>query len=281
MSILGFREKLVGVNTVSTLCTTLLLALFVSACGADAPTGPRAASVQATAAAADWTTGGESIYRGVFFGQGQVTQDVPELADAFAWRGTMDETQRAALDSFVDDLTATIQKTSPGFFEEFDRVMRSGDHVMIADMMDRAGDVTLRAMDQVPGVEDWQKRLETERDAVQKELIRMHDEGKMSAEDVDAVRAQYDLLVAAGSGAQAQMGRSKWSRGWALAVAVALAVAIVYPPALAVALAVVVAYAWAWSPRAASTAELDREQVVHAIATRLDAASAEAPATVD
>lgn len=277
MSILGFRA-LVSVNSVSTLSACLLLSLFVSACGTDAPTGPRPVPSQATAVAADWTAGGESMYRGIFFGQGQITQDVPELGDAFAWRGTMDETQRAALDSFVDDLTATIHRTAPGFFDEFERVMRGGDHVAISDMMDRAGDVTLQAMDHVPGVEDWQKRLETERDAVQKELVRLHDEGALSAEDVDAVRAQYDLLIAAGSGAQAQQGRSKWSRGWALAVVVAVALAVVYPPALAVALAVVVAYAWAWSPKAATTAELDREQVVHAIATH---AKSSTTATVD
>jgi hypothetical protein len=263
------RKNVVRPSTVGTFATTFLLSIYLSACG-DAALAPTATASEAAIATSPWAKDGRSMYRGMFFGEGGIHNDIPEMREVFAWRTTMDESQHQALATMVDDFVAAIDQANPRFFDEFAKVMRSGDHQRIVDVLNRAGDLTIAAADLVPDVAGWKEKLSNDPDAVQAEILRMQNAGELSEQSAEEVRGMLALMLASDTGSEAQAMAAGWWRGWAVAVALAVCVALAVPPLIGVVVAVAVAYAWAYGWSSISqAAELEKEEVVHAVATRL------------
>jgi hypothetical protein len=240
---------------------TLGLLLCVSSLSACGGAEPRALS----------PASGEVLYRGLFFGQGEVTEQVPELREMFEWQANLEPAQRAALTEFMDQVVAVIDRTQPGFFPEFAAAMQSGDHNRISRMTQRATGVTVAALAEIPSIADWRAQIGKNREVVQQELLRLHNEGRISEGELKAAHKQLALMAAADGELGGQvLANSSWSRGLALAVVVAVAAYVVYPTPLALAVVVVAAYAWAWTPVAADTeGHMQREVIIDAIATHL------------
>jgi SdpC family antimicrobial peptide len=276
MRLLRLRERqALFRGSALTLCAAHLLWVFVSACGpVVAPHSRQRAS-------------GEALYRGIFFGEGDIVASVPELRGTFEWQTMLDSTQRKAVHEFVDQLIPAIRQTDPAFLDAFGDALQSGDHLRIDRMVERANEVTVTALDRIPAVANWRAELANNQAAVQAELIRLHNAGTLSQADVEAASAQLSLMVAAKDDLRAaQAGAMELSRGWALAVVVGLAIVVGYPPlVLAVALVVFIAYAWAWGgggpggshpPKkmgagagSVGAGTLHRDQIIDALATRL------------
>lgn len=108
----------------------MLLSLFRIG-GAAAETGAEQASPQAQAVKYD----GETLFRGLFFGQGEVAAKHPNL------------TPKAKIDAagakVLDKLVAQMKKQDAGFFASFADLVQSGDRVAIQQGI-RAGVVLLK-----------------------------------------------------------------------------------------------------------------------------------------
>lgn len=290
MSVRFFREKLVRFDSILSVCASLLVLMFVTACdaplapGSHAPGGGRATIDYETPAESEplpaGISRGEALYRSIFFYQGADAAKLPELAENFTWQSQMSPEQKAAVDGLVNDLTAAVEKVSPGFWNHFAAEVQSGDQVRVLAALDSAGAVTFAAIDQVPSVANWREELKANQDSVQRVLIQLHDEGKISDDELAVSQDQLAVLLATQAGKAPPAGKTSWWRGWALALAVCLVVAAVVavPPVLAAALAVALvaayAWAWAWSAKATGDKTLEREKMVDNITSRFAVAAA-------
>lgn len=260
MTILQIRARMVRKDSVVAMCALLIGTMSLSAC-ADAVVTPVAAAERFD---------GETLYRGIFFGQGAVAAAIPEIQAAIGQVGSIEPAQREALNTFADDMVRVIRATEPGFFAEFEAAMHSGDHREIERTLNRANRLSVESLDQIPAIADWRAQLAANREAVQAELLQMYNAGQMSRSEFESARAHMTLMLAAQSDLDPQVGPMDWWRGWVLAVCVALAAAVALPPAIGVALVVAAAYAWAWSPSTETAGStLHKEQVIDALATRL------------
>jgi SdpC family antimicrobial peptide len=110
------------------------------------------AAGQTAAISAPGQADGETIYRGLFFGQG----DLAALA-AKVWLGeaplehaqTEDPELRATVAALQDDMIRGIQENEPAFFEELRAALTSGNHVHVDRTLDRAASVTRTAFENV------------------------------------------------------------------------------------------------------------------------------------
>ncbi|MCH0541062.1 sporulation delaying protein family toxin [Streptomyces sp. MUM 203J] len=123
--------------------TAALCAGAAPAAVADAGAGSSAKSVTASAASAvSAKTDGENVFRGLFFGQGEVGRNLAAL-DLFAEarqhldNETPDETR--ASDAVID----LINKRNPFFFADLSRQARSGDPRQVEQAVIEAQDMLL------------------------------------------------------------------------------------------------------------------------------------------
>jgi SdpC family antimicrobial peptide len=87
----------------------------------------------------DSTLDGETIFRGLVFGEGPVAEIFPEVwgrvaAEPPSWTPEQREAARVIKRELITD----IKRADPSFFERFHASMRSGQHVRIARAMDES-----------------------------------------------------------------------------------------------------------------------------------------------
>ncbi|HEX2204495.1 MAG TPA: hypothetical protein VHG91_14385 [Longimicrobium sp.] len=88
---------------------------------------------------------GETLLRGIFFGQGPVAGLLPELWEGRSVEERAQTPERAAqVRKLQDAVVARIAKEDPSFFGRFESAVRSGDHLAIeAALQDAAKRVKL------------------------------------------------------------------------------------------------------------------------------------------
>jgi SdpC family antimicrobial peptide len=93
---------------------------------------------------------GETLFRGVILGQGEVAELIPEIRDHYGLeqRVSSKEDRQANIETF-DDIVAQVGATHPGYFDRFGAAMQSGDHVQIRRTLVEAAAITLDAVDQL------------------------------------------------------------------------------------------------------------------------------------
>lgn len=87
------------------------------------------------------TYSGETLFRGIFFGQGPVAREVadlfPGLEQAIA---SLPDSEKAELAEFRDRIIGHIRAAHPEFFPSFGRQVQSGDHLVIDAALARGGE---------------------------------------------------------------------------------------------------------------------------------------------
>lgn len=123
-----------------TLAACLLLTLGIAACH-DTAVDPEVSS--------DYD--GQTLFRGIVLGQGEVAQLIPEIRDHYMVENfaTSDEQLREIFD-FQDRLLAAIAVSDPAYFEGFKTVMESGDHLRIQRKLDESALVVWKAIMTLP-----------------------------------------------------------------------------------------------------------------------------------
>jgi SdpC family antimicrobial peptide len=101
----------------------------MSAC--DAPLAPTAHVVPKD---------GETLFRGLVFGEGEVAKAFPEIwggkkIDDPSWTAE----QRDAVVKVKTELIADMRTADPGFFDRYAGALQSGDHLRIERMLDESG----------------------------------------------------------------------------------------------------------------------------------------------
>jgi SdpC family antimicrobial peptide len=110
-----------------------------------APTSANSVSSVGTAVVAPAVsakTDGENVFRGLFFGQGQVGHDLASLelfSEARQHLGEETPEEVRASDAVIE----LINKRYPGFFEEFSSASRSGDPRQVEKAVTKAQDTLL------------------------------------------------------------------------------------------------------------------------------------------
>lgn len=93
------------------LCTLILITLFYSCKKSDAPQVSQAK--------------GEEIFRGIYFGEGKVATSIKEYVPNFSeW---LEEGDKKLLFDAESGFIAEINKKHPGFFDNFETEIKSGD----------------------------------------------------------------------------------------------------------------------------------------------------------
>lgn len=131
------------------VATTLVggVGLLVSVCG-DAVTDVPGPVATETASAID----GETIYRGLFFGRGELGGLAAEvwLEEVPADDGAQSDPDLVAtVHTLQDDMVGWIRQNEPTFLGEFRSALTSGDHVRVDGMLDRAASVSRAAFEDV------------------------------------------------------------------------------------------------------------------------------------
>lgn len=120
-------------------------ALVVGAIAALAPAVCGAQTLKA-----DPAREGEALFRGVFFLEGAVAEQVPELRRMKTARALrqLPASQRGTVKTFQDGVISRIQTTSPGFFGQFGACMRGGDRAAIGRCLTNASSLLERVVEQ-------------------------------------------------------------------------------------------------------------------------------------
>ncbi len=130
-----------------------LFALLLAGCDA---AGPDTADLSAR-------YDGESVYRGVIFGQGAVAALFPEIWNQQAVQQALDQMSPDQLDQYLadrkvafaafDDLVEIIRNDDPAFFERFGADMQSGEHLRVQAALEAGFDKLVFAAAAKEGVD--------------------------------------------------------------------------------------------------------------------------------
>ena len=121
----------------------LALAGLSAACAGDRT--PTAAATQAPAARFN----GEQLFRGIYFGQGEAGNALPEIwaegksAEAHAHNAA----ELAEVRHQIDAIVAKVNAQDPRFFDRFAADVRSGDRLRIQGAVDQGATMLLKAID--------------------------------------------------------------------------------------------------------------------------------------
>lgn len=104
----------------------------------------------AQALRADPARDGEALFRGIFFLEGAVAEQIPELRRmrTASARRQLPASQRGTVKTFQDGVISRIQTTSPGFFGQFGACMRGGDRAAIGRCLAGASSLLERVVGQ-------------------------------------------------------------------------------------------------------------------------------------
>jgi len=84
---------------------------------------------------------GETLFRGIFFAEGAVSEKIPELqrAKIAFGLGDLNAKQRAAVQNLEDSLISRFKKVDPAYFVGFQREIQSGDQLRVQGKLRQAG----------------------------------------------------------------------------------------------------------------------------------------------
>lgn len=78
---------------------------------------------------------GETLFKGIFLGQGPVAEMFPELWTKEMRKVTNDEEAVKV----ADHLIKTMEEASPGYFAEFEDAIYSGNHLQVQEVFEKGG----------------------------------------------------------------------------------------------------------------------------------------------
>ncbi len=212
-------------------------------------------------------TSGEELFKGIFFGEGQVTQAIPELKNVFDQAGPMSAEEQNEFNSIISETIDMIQSNHPQFFATFKSRIQSGDHFIIETTMQDAAQklahYLCRAQQYVNSSTDYDEALanaiKTQTGLTAGSTVDgdIYSAQANSSQLTNQVSQMSQLELTGGNGG------AQLSPVWVVLVAV-VAVA-------AVEVAVVVDMAWWFSSIAAPNEDsvLKKEMIINSIATNL------------
>jgi len=231
------------------------------------PTAPQKAAVVVAGGhptpkkSPDWLdTEGETLYRGIFFGQGDILTKIPELTDVLSWRSNSADSVLIPLDNMVDELVGELYHIDSEFFAQFDTELRSGSQTRVSDMLNEASTKTAMAMDSIPETQDWRSLIINDVESAQTRLLSLYNAGSLSEAAYNEAQAAVNAL------ANDEAGSNISFKYW-IGIAIAVALAVAAPPVIAVAALVAWAVAYAFSAEY-TNGSLIREELVNAVTTR-------------
>jgi len=105
----------------------------------------------------------EALFRGIIFGQGEVARAIPEIRNHRLMTDlAQTEEQLKAMNAFNTELLGAIRATRPGYLNEFNAEMRSGNHQRIAKALQGTGSVIVEVLPQMESVKQMAARIESD-----------------------------------------------------------------------------------------------------------------------
>ena len=132
------RERLAFVATIALVA--LVAGITLGAPSAAASRGVGAVRVERQA----WD--GETLFRGLFFGEGPVAQLFPEVWKPIQAKAGYQKDPRVR--EIEDRIIAYIRQNEPLFFDRFQRAMTSGDHLTIQEGLAEGGRLIQEALEE-------------------------------------------------------------------------------------------------------------------------------------
>ncbi|HYG00897.1 MAG TPA: hypothetical protein VD927_00570 [Chryseosolibacter sp.] len=201
---------------------------------------------------------GEELFNGIFFGDGEVSARIPEIASQLDVREILTADETAALNSIRASLTADLKNADPNFFVNFKSAIQSGDHLIIEKALTNASQSLYDAV--LSGSLNKTGLTHQELSSKVDELINVEDLKDASGKvDEKAFKDQIGKIRMFG-------GAEETQKEACLAVAVAAVLVL----AVAAAAAAIVFIFWVgakYSPDDGS--ELQEEMIVNSIASNL------------
>lgn len=217
---------------------------------------------------------GVTLYRGIFFGYGPVADKIPEVRDHLKLEYFL--TDPVMMNGFItlyNRVMGEIRRIDPNFFNDFALAMQSGDYLLIQEMIQYAGQITLAAAQRIPMLQMRVRRLQKNPEPLKAAIAKYNAEVPPEQQIDDATIAQaIDLLAAGGSSdlqAATVSGALCIFYVW---VVVLVDVVAVTSAALAISLWLscgVERYIAGPATQIAGKEEMLYEQMVHSIATNL------------
>lgn len=217
-------------------------------------------------------------YRGVFFAEGQLAEQIPEIRD-YLMMDTEDEDPQVVqiITDFRARLTNVIGNQDPTFFTEFAAAMQSGDPYVIDAAIHEGAEVTMTAIRSMPEIVSLRNQMQADPELAGN----MIEDMAGTAELADtAVLMEVISLLGASDASNPSIAGSVSNATSVVVVLVmvaavvvatyagaAHAVAAVFSVALA---AVIVRWVAAWQPKPKNRSpygNLQREQLINAIAS--------------
>lgn len=96
---------------------------------------------------------GEELFAGLFFGEGEVVEIVPELHERSQLKSYLSsEEEVAGFRAFQVKAIEAIRKENPQFFATFKADIQSGDHLRIQKAMQNSSEVLIGALEDMYGI---------------------------------------------------------------------------------------------------------------------------------
>jgi|GEM_PF-3535375 len=89
------------------------------------------------------------LYKEIFFGSAEESK-LTHTKDLIAIRQEMSDETVKDLEEIEAVLTGAIEKINPGFYEEFNRNIRSGDHILIEQALEQGGQMLEKSLYATP-----------------------------------------------------------------------------------------------------------------------------------
>lgn len=116
---------------------------------------------------------GEELFRGIYFSEGEVGQRLPEIRDYNVSNFISDPEQLQRARSFQNAIVAEIKKSNPGFLDQFQADMTSGNLSLIEASLQNGSEVMLTAVkritDYAQAVQQVQGEVDRMESAIQSE----------------------------------------------------------------------------------------------------------------
>lgn len=233
---------------------------------------------------------GMDLYRGIILAHGPVAGLIPEIRDQLVPPGLLQDRQlRRAMEMFQDRLIEEIALTHPKFFDEFAAAMRSGDHLVVQDGLEKAARVTLDTLSGMHEVAALRAALKEDPGRMRGFLDALKQNPGAAGVDDATLQRAIELAIARSIDQEDTQDPPSVDTSVvvvlvavaAIVAAITIALAESYAAALNIAAAVnvyvaVVAWTWVYATssdgkrrKAASRLPLSREQMVDSIVLAL------------
>ena len=188
---------------------------------------------------------GETLFKGIFFAEGEVATKIPELADLISIKSAMSPAKKSQYLAAQTKIIEDLKKKDPEFFKRFQSSVTSGDQVEVRRAITDAGNKVRANIEETLSVKIDQSLIEKVRGKVTLEELQSKENLK-DPEKLKFYEQEFARVIGSGGGE-------------VMLLAVLLVAVAVY------------VYAWVefWGFSVNPANDLVREKTINSIATNL------------